>query len=117
MADRLAQSALHGHEVRPAADLAGAVGVTIQTVGPESMVLRHSFRLIGRRLVTVGTPEVDAGVVIVHLSQRDRKLPNGVDHQGREQGGAVGAVQAIQGPPESIIPKEIGLAGLQGEVF
>jgi hypothetical protein len=59
----------------------------------------------------------DGGGILMELTQVDLELVNDVPDQGRQQGGAIGAAQVIEGATDPVVIEEVDLAGLQPQVL
>jgi hypothetical protein len=90
-------------------------------VGPVVLVVaerdtRRAVTLLGRLLVAVSPREGDGRGVIVCLPQLDLKLAHGAYDEGGEQGGTVGAVEAVEAAAKAIVAEEGGLTWLEAQV-
>jgi hypothetical protein len=68
-------------------------------------------------LVLVSSGESHGGGVVMQLGKVDVKLLHSADDEGRQQTGAVGTIEAVEGAAETIVAETVGLLGLQAEMF
>ena len=78
---------------------------------------RRPVELVGGGLVGIVATEGDGGGILVQLVEANVELADSSNDQGSQEAGAVGTVEVIEGPAETIVVERGQLIGLQSEVF
>jgi hypothetical protein len=78
---------------------------------------RRPVELVGCGLLGVVATEGDGGGILVQLVEANVELADRSDDQSSQEAGAVGTVEVIEGPAETIVVERGQLIALQSEVF
>ena len=98
-----------GHAVQPLLEIGSVVLVVAQGDA------RRPVGLLGRSLAGVRAAEGDGGGVLMLLAPVDGQGRDRAEDQGREQAGAIGPVQVIQGAAGPVVVAQGGLTGRKAQ--